>query len=75
MLEFIRGDHFSKEHKNGFTLNSQGHLVLTKLLIQIVPSIADGLKYIAFFKKLLLEKRVVCIKNKNEIKYMSKSFE
>jgi len=39
MKKFIKSDGFSLEHKNGFTLNTKGKIVFTKILVQIMPSI------------------------------------
>jgi len=71
MEEFIKGDFLSREHKNGFTLNSKGKLVYTKILIQIMPTITEGLNYVIFFKKLMWDKKIFGIKNMQEIVYQS----
>jgi len=39
MKAFIKGDCFSLEHKNGFTLNNKSKIIYTKILVQIMPSI------------------------------------
>jgi len=39
MKAFINGDGVSLEHKNGYTLNTKGKIVFTKILVQIMPSI------------------------------------
>jgi hypothetical protein len=75
MKEFIRGDVFNLEHKNGFTLNLRGKIVYTKILVQIMPSIEEGLRYVFFLKKLMPRKKVLGLHNGQAIGYTSQSFD
>jgi hypothetical protein len=75
MVEFIEGDSMAREHTNGFTLNSRGNIVYTKILIQIVPLINEGLRYVIFFRKLMHSKKIFGIRNMDEITYRSESFD
>lgn len=75
MKEFIRGDVFHLEHKHGFTLNLRGKIVYTKILVQIMPSIEEGLRYVFFLKKLMPRKKILGIRNKQAINYTSQSFD
>jgi len=71
MKLFISGDRFSNEHKNGFTINTKGKIVYTKILVQIMPSIIDGLRYVFFLKKLMPRKKILGIKGNLGIAYSS----
>lgn len=75
MRQFIKGDTFSLEHKNGFTLNLKGKIIYTKILVQIMPSIVDGLRYVFFLKKLMQRKKIVGIKNNQTMIYTSQNFD
>jgi len=75
MKKFIKGDCFSLEHKNGFTLNTKGKIVYTKILVQIMPSILDGLRYVFFLKKLMPRKKILGLKNNCSVVYSSQSYD
>jgi len=75
MNEFINGDCFVREHSNGFTLNLKGKIVYTKILIQIMPLINDGLSYVIFFKKLMYHKKIIGIRDMCDVVYQSESFD
>ena len=75
MKKFINGDLFHLEHKHGFTLNLKGKIVYTKILVQIIPSISEGLRYVFFLKKIMQKKRIFGLKNYSKIVYTSKSFD
>ena len=48
--------------------------MMTDVLIQLVPSMSQGLRYGVFFKGVHSEKRVICVSHRG-ISYMSESFE
>ena len=75
MRAFIYGDAFSLEHRNGFTLNLRGKLVFAKILVQIVPSIAEGLRYVFFLKKLMPRRKILGLRNGQAVGYASQSFD
>jgi hypothetical protein len=75
MKKFIQEDCFSLEHKNGFMLNTKGKLVFTKILVQIMPSILEGLRYVFFLKKLMPKRKILGLKNNLTIAYSSQSFD
>ena len=75
MKAFIKGDGFSLEHKNGYTLNTKGKIVYTKILVQIMPSIESGLRYTFFLKKLMPHRKILGIKNNITLAYSSQSFD
>ena len=75
MRDFIRGDAFSLEHRNGFTLSLAGKLVYAKILVQLMPSIVEGLRYVFFLKKLMPRRKVLGLKNGQAIGYTSQSFD
>jgi hypothetical protein len=45
------------------------------LLIQLVPSLAEGLLYGVFVRQVQPERRLYCVRNKTEIVYASCSFQ
>jgi len=71
MKRFIRGDGFSIEHKNGFTLNTKGKIVYTKILVQIMPSILEGLRYVFYLRKLMPRRKILGVKNNLTMAYSS----
>lgn len=75
MKKFINGDLFHLQHKHGFTLNLKGKIVYTKILVQIIPSISEGLRYVFFLKKIMEKKKIFGLKNYSKIVYTSKSFD
>ena len=75
MKRFIKSEGFSLEHKNGFTLNTKGKIIFTKIMVQIMPSIEQGLQYIFFLKKLMPLRKILGIKNNKSIAYSSQSFD
>lgn len=75
MENFVRGDGYSSEHANGFALNSKGKLVYTKVLVQIMPSIADGLRYVFYLKKMMPNRKILAVKNNLTVAYSSESFD
>ena len=75
MRDFIKGDAFSLEHRNGFTLSLAGKLVYAKILVQLMPSIVEGLRYVFFLKKLMPRRKVLGLKNGQAIGYSSQSFD
>ncbi len=56
-------------------MNLKGKLVYTKILVQIIPSISEGLRYVFFLKKIMEKKRIFGLKNYSKIVYTSKSFD
>ena len=44
--------------------------MMTDVLIQLVPSMSEGLRYGVFFKGVHSEKRVICVSHRG-ISYMS----
>jgi hypothetical protein len=56
-------------------LNSKGKIVYTKILVQIIPSISEGLRYVFFLKKIMEKKQIFGLKNYSKIVYTSKSFD
>lgn len=44
-------------------MTSKRKLLSAKILIQVAPSVAEGLRYVVFLKRLLPRKRIVAIRN------------
>jgi hypothetical protein len=74
MKTFLKEGNFTLEHSTSYGLNGKGKLVHSKALVQVFPSISDGLTYVFFLKKLSVGKKIFSIKNNHSIAYVSQAF-
>jgi hypothetical protein len=75
MEGFVERDGYITEHASGFALNAKEKLIYTKVLVQVVPSIAEGLRYVFYFRKMMPQRRVLAVKNNFAVVYSSESFD
>jgi hypothetical protein len=61
MLNLVEGDGLFSPHPYGFLLAAGQHLLGARLLVQSVPSIAEGLLFAVFLKRLNPEKRLFAL--------------
>ena len=61
--KLVRGDRLSLEHSCDFLLTAEEQLMAARILVQIVPSIAEGLRYAVFLKALMPQRRLFVVRN------------
>lgn len=74
MKNFIMGDSFIHEHKFGYLVDQLHNIVSCKVMLQIIPSLEEGLKYFFFIKKHHAKKMMVVIKKLSKVMYTSHAF-
>ena len=52
MNDFIRKDNLTSLHNKAFILNARNNILFAELMVQIIPSVSEGLRYALFVKKL-----------------------
>lgn len=75
MKTLIEGDGFSTNHNNGFIVNSKGKLIYSKVLVQIMPSIFEGLRYVFYLKKVMHNRKIATFRNNFTLPYSTESFD
>jgi hypothetical protein len=75
MQAFVRGDSLNVDHRVNLVMTADNKIVMVKMMIQMVPSVASGIRYVVFFKELQTERNLVCMTAKYDYQYFSSSME
>ena len=75
MDRFVTEDKLFVEHTDSFMFDAHKKIMPARFLIQLMPSITEGVRYCFFLMKLMPERKITCINAESKLIYSSEGFD